>query len=56
MDILWDGHQKLECFVISISTEYYPDSKVFYIGTAVGFQSHMDSKVWVNLAIMGDHA
>lgn len=45
MDTLWNENQKLECFIISMSTEYYPDSKVFYTDTATGFQSHVDSEV-----------
>lgn len=42
--VLGNGTQKLECFVISISTDCYPDSKVSSVGTAVGFQSSVDSK------------
>ena len=45
MDILWNGNQKLEHFVTSVSAKHCPDSEPPSTGTAVGFQSQGCNKI-----------
>lgn len=44
MHILWNGPQRLGCFVIPISADCHLDSKMPYVGIPVGFQPRVDSK------------